>query len=124
MSGVYNIAYPSRRLKKETAIRHIAVRETSVSWHHGGTIEDLLKLLGPSRYYRIGGFKGALHWASIMLRTPVSRTAALFFSQLYDASLHSLYLYYNQSLQFTIDRNSSDTKVRLFSQDITFTHKT
>jgi len=44
---------------KKTAIRRIAVRETSVSRYHGGPFKGPLKPSGISYHYRIEEFKEA-----------------------------------------------------------------
>ena len=44
---------------ESTAIRRVAVRETGISWHHGGPIEGLLKTLGSPEHYHIEVFKGS-----------------------------------------------------------------
>jgi len=43
---------------KTTPIRRTAVRETGVSWHHGGLIEGPHEIPHISQHYRIEGFKG------------------------------------------------------------------
>ena len=49
--------------KKTTAIRRIALRETSVCRHHGGPIEGIPPETSrtTTQHYRIEGFKGALY---------------------------------------------------------------
>jgi len=54
---IANLSLP--RLEKKTAIRRIAVRETSVSRYHRGPIEGPPKVPHSSHHYRIEGFKGA-----------------------------------------------------------------
>ena len=56
------------RIGKTTAIRHIAVRETRVSWHNRGQIKDLPETPRTSKHYRIGEIKGGITWAIIMPR--------------------------------------------------------
>ena len=46
------------KFPKTLAIRRAAVRETSVSRHHGGPIEGPPETPRISLYYRINGFKG------------------------------------------------------------------
>ena len=49
----------SFRTGKTTAIRRIAVKETSVSRHHGNPIEGLSESRRISQYYRIKVFMGS-----------------------------------------------------------------
>ena len=55
------------RLQKEPR-SETAVRQTSVSRHHGGPNEGSLEASPTSQHYRIEGFKGVLNWAPIMPR--------------------------------------------------------
>ena len=54
----------ANRQKKNTMIRRTAVRETSVSRHHEGSIEGS----GISEHYGIEGFKGGLNLIPILPR--------------------------------------------------------
>ena len=51
----------SSQSRKITVIRHIAVRETTVSRHLGEPIEGSLNTLGPSQHYRTEEFQGGPH---------------------------------------------------------------
>jgi len=69
------------RLKKKTAIRRIAVRETGVSRHHGGSTKGPPKPIGPSQHYRIEGFKGGPQLVPIMPRDAFLSDNRCYFSQ-------------------------------------------
>ena len=74
--------YSDCRYGKTTAIRLIAVRETGVSRHHGGSFEGPPETPRTSEYYRIEGFKwGPLIGPPLCRETPVSRTANVGFFQ-------------------------------------------
>ena len=53
-------------------IRRTAVRETGVSWHHGGQIKSLSETPQTSRLYGAEGFKG--------LEPPLYRDARAFWA--------------------------------------------
>ena len=82
---------------KTTAIRRVAVRETIASLgiklvHLRGALE----LLGPSQHYPIEGFKGALNWASIMLRVASLLDSRCIFFQSGSSAIHLDWKFFHQ----------------------------
>ena len=69
--------------RKPTAIRHIAVQQTSISQHHGYPIEGPTETHCTWQHYCIEKFYGwPLIYPSLCQEMPVSRTANVRFSSL------------------------------------------
>ena len=80
--GLYYSDVSKGRQGKRTAIRLIAVRETSVSRQHGDPVEGPLETPRTSLHYRTEGIRDPLSGLPLCRETPIFRAINVSFSSL------------------------------------------